>query len=429
MENNLSKRSITFLFGLFVMSMAVALSVKANLGVSPISCIPYIFSVKYPLTMGQTTIIFNVFLILLQILLLRKNYQLFQLIQLPVVIIFGFFTDFSLSLVSDLEVTGYFWQMLLCLFSCALLAFGVFLEVKASITYLAGEGVAMALVKVFKLEFGKAKIGTDSSMVIVGALCSFLFYTKLMGAREGTIIAALLVGFIVRFYNKHIRFVDAIVGIDSAKTTATQADSKGNNLIITISREYGSGGHDIGERVSELLSVPFYDRQLIKLTALKGNYSEKYVKDHEQKISHFLFFELYQQSYAYINEQKSPLDVLFSIQSEIIKEISKNTACVIVGRCANFILKDQPHCFNVFIHADSEFRKKRIAENKDKYNVNTEGLEKMDQEREQYSMHFTGEKWDNAKNYHLTLDSSQLGVEESAQLIVNTIKSLPQYAG
>ena len=211
MITNLVKRVVLFMIGLFIMSLAVALSVKARLGVSPISCIPQVFSVKYPLTLGQLTMIFNVLLILLQMVILRKKYRPFQLIQLPVVVFFGLFIDFSLFLLSDLNVTGYAGRLFFCLLSCAILALGVFFEVKAGITYLPGEGVALALTQTLKIEFGRAKISVDSSMVIVGVLFSFLFFRQLVGAREGTILAAILVGYLVKFYSKHISFIDRIL--------------------------------------------------------------------------------------------------------------------------------------------------------------------------------------------------------------------------
>ncbi len=173
--NTLFIRSVTFILGLFIMAFGVALSVEANLGVSPVSCIPYIFSVKYPLTMGTTTIIFNVLLILMQMMVLRKNYKCIQLIQIPVVFVFGFFTDLTLYLVSGLDVTAYAGQVLLCLSSFAVLAFGVFLEVKARITYLPGEGLALAIADTFKVEFGKCKMGVDSTMVILGTVSSQQF--------------------------------------------------------------------------------------------------------------------------------------------------------------------------------------------------------------------------------------------------------------
>ncbi len=199
---NLAKRIGIFVIGLFVVAFGVALSVKANLGVSPISCVPYIFSQHFPVSMGMTTIVLNVLLILLQILVRRRNYDLIQLVQLPVVLVFGLFTDLTLYLVSGLEVSGYWMQLLLCLLSLVVIAFGVFLEVKAHVTYLPGEGMAMALAETFPVAFGPSKIGVDCSLVVVGVVSSLVLFGGLLGIREGTVLAALAVGALVRVYRK-----------------------------------------------------------------------------------------------------------------------------------------------------------------------------------------------------------------------------------
>lgn len=202
--NKLLLKIVTFTLGLFVMAFGVALSVKANLGISPISCIPYVYSFKLPFTLGELTILFNILLIFLQMIVLRKNYRLVQLVQLPVVFVLGLFIDLTMYMVSDLYVSNYVGQLFLCLLSCVVIAFGVFLEVKANIIYLPGEGLAMAISDTFEKEFGKAKIGVDISMVIVGIMSSFIFLHQLQGIREGTIVAAILVGFIVKFFNKKL---------------------------------------------------------------------------------------------------------------------------------------------------------------------------------------------------------------------------------
>ena len=425
--NNILKRSVVFLSGLFIMALGVALSVKANLGVSPISCIPYICSVKYPLTMGETTILFNVLLILLQIILLRKKYKLVQLVQLPVVFIFGFFTDITLYLTSGINISGYVWQVVLCFLSCAVLALGVFLEVKAKLTYLAGEGLALAIADTFRIEFGKAKISVDSSMVIVGVGSSVALLGQLQGVREGTIVAALLVGFLAKLYGRKLSFVDKLLNSPDEKQPdpATELTS-GNNkkrLIVTISREFGSGGHEIGQLAAKQLGLSLYDKQLIELTAEKGGFTPEYIREHEQKLAHTLLFNLYEQSYASVNAQMPPLDALFLVQSKIIREIGAKESCVIIGRCADFIMKDQPGCFNIFIHANNEYRKKRIVQ---EYGVEAataeKELEKTDRERANYCRHFTGKEWGKASNYNLTIDSSLFGTRKSAEMIVMAIR-------
>ncbi|MDC7124414.1 MAG: DUF6198 family protein [Spirochaetales bacterium] len=207
-KQNIFLRLFEFTLGLFFVAFAISLSVKANLGVSPISCIPYILSQKISLSLGKMTIIFNSFLILLQILILRKKYKLFQLVQLPVVFVLGFFVDLTSFIISSWQFDTYFVRLLICLLSCFILALGVYLEVIAKVTYLAGEGVAVAICTVTNIEFGKSKIIVDSSMVIIGVILSFLFFKKLIGAREGTIFAAILVGMIVKLYTKLIQKIN-----------------------------------------------------------------------------------------------------------------------------------------------------------------------------------------------------------------------------
>ncbi|MBI9104113.1 MAG: hypothetical protein JEY99_16980 [Spirochaetales bacterium] len=211
MKNTLLIRLLIFTAGLFIMAFGVALSVKANLGISPVSCIPYIFSLKYPLTIGALTIIFNIVLILLQIILLRKRYQPFQLFQLLVALVFGFFIDFTMYLLSGVTVPGYTGRLAFCLLSCFLMGLAVFIEVKARLIYLPGEGLALAISETFPIDFGKAKVGADCTMVAVGIISSFVLLHHLKGIREGTILAALMIGSIAKFLKKKILFFDKVL--------------------------------------------------------------------------------------------------------------------------------------------------------------------------------------------------------------------------
>jgi len=154
--------------------------------------------------LGQTTIILNVLLIFLQMLLLRKRYRMFQLVQFPVVFLFGYFIDLIMKYSDWMVPATYAEQAALCLLSCVVLGIGVFFEIKAALTYLPGEGLAMALTQTFGVEFGKTKIGTDSSLVVLGIASSLFFLDELAGIREGTVVAAVLVGYIVRFLHTRV---------------------------------------------------------------------------------------------------------------------------------------------------------------------------------------------------------------------------------
>ena len=192
-----------------------------------------------------------------------------------------------------------------------------------------------------------------------------------------------------------------------------------DNFVITISRQYGSGGHAVGERIAKKLGVAFYDSKLIDLTAIASGFTPEYVEKHEQKLPYGLMDKLYNNNYAYVNEVIPPNDKLFIAQTGVIRNIAANESCVIVGRAADYILKGHKNCFNVFVHADKDFRKKRVEQN---YMVNPNDslrvMAKKDKERDDYSRHYTGKHWDNLNEYDMTVDTSLFGIEATADMII-----------
>ncbi len=201
----LIRRYIFFIFGLFVTGVGVILSTKANLGTSPISSTPYVYSLRFPLTIGNCTIIMHAFFVLLQIALLRKKYQPIQLLQMLMAVIFGYITDFAMLLLSWVSVSGYIGQFALMLLSCVVVALGVAIEVVANVVMLAGEGLASAIAQASSMEFPKAKVIVDVSLVVVAVISSYIFFKDIRGVREGTVIAALLVGPISKIFIKLLK--------------------------------------------------------------------------------------------------------------------------------------------------------------------------------------------------------------------------------
>lgn len=192
MEN--FKRYLLLCMSLFIMSLGVAFSIKANLGTSPISSVPYVVSLIFPITVGMVTIIMHCVFILLQIIILRKNYEFIQLMQLPVALIFGFMTDFSVWLINGITYSSYLTQWLLCIIGIILVAIGVSMEVTANVVTLAGEGLVLAICKVTPIKFGNMKVCFDVTLVVIAILIGILMKGELLGVREGTIAAALFVG-------------------------------------------------------------------------------------------------------------------------------------------------------------------------------------------------------------------------------------------
>ncbi len=421
---NFAKRILVFIIGLFIMALGVSLSIKADIGISPISCVPYIYSLRFSLTIGELTIILNSLFLLAQILILRKKYKIIQFLQLPAVIVFGYCIDITMSLIKNLQPTSYIEQFVLCILSCIVIAFGIFIVIKTRLTYLPLEGLVIVISQTFKKEFGKIKISIDSLMVIIGLISSYAFLYKLEGIREGSIIAALLIGTLIKFYSSKMPIFEKWLADETEKETISESkDNKYNNtFVITISREFGSGGHEIGQHIAKQLGISFIDNELISLTARQTGYTMSYIAENEQKLTNSLLYDLYEQNYAYVNDELPPKDALFLVQSKIIRDLCTKESCVIVGRCANFILKDHPNCINIFIHANNKYRINKI--NKD-YNVKVPftdyHLEVSDEERANYCKHFTNQDWRDIKNYHFTVDSSLYGSKESAEKLVKLI--------
>ena len=195
--------------------------------------------------------------------------------------------------------------------------------------------------------------------------------------------------------------------------------------IITISREFGSGGRTIGHLVAEKLGIPFYDKELIDHIALESGFSPKYIEEHGEHAPGNSIF-----SYAYTHHSVpgimnglSAADFLWNVQCNVILQLAEKGPCVIVGRNADYILKDREDCFHAYIHADKDFRAERIVKlygESEKKPVAR--LTEKDKRRRVNYHHYTGRTWGKAQNYDICLCSSTLGVEACADIIVSLVK-------
>ena len=192
-----------YFVGLFIMTIGIALSVKSNLGVSPVSSIPYTMTCVWGIEMGKATIIFHAALVLIQILLLRKRFKPINLLQVVVGIVFGYFTTFCNYLATFLPSTDNIaMRIVLMLVSTVFIAVGIFFYLPANLIPLAGEGVMQAVSDVTKIEFSKVKMGFDCSMVIISVITCLICIHSLGSVGAGTVIAAFLVGFNLGRVNK-----------------------------------------------------------------------------------------------------------------------------------------------------------------------------------------------------------------------------------
>ena len=419
------KRYLIFLVGLFVNSLGVSLITKANLGTSPISSIPYVLSLNFPFTLGNFTIFFSIFLIVLQLIILRKNFKLEHILQIPVSIIFGYFIDLTMILFSWVNPEAYIMKIVYLIIGCLILGIGVYMEVLADVVMLPGESFVRAIVLTWKTNFGTTKICFDVSMSVIAAALSFVFAGRLAGVREGTVIAALLVGFIARFIGKKLAFLKDMIFPESVsaenenEAKEQTAGTYGKN-VIAIGRQFGSGGHDIGNVLAEKLGYDFYDAEIIQMTAGTTGYTPEFVKKNEEIMTNSLLYDLVNQMYLNTDRQdEAPKDKIFEAECQVVRNLAKKGNCVIVGRCADYVLRNSGNCLKVFFSAPLVSRIRRVAQ---RQNI-SEGeakatVQKNEKLRADNYRYYTRRMWGAAGNFDLSLNTD-LGEE----FIENCIRS------
>ena len=422
------KRYLIFLVGLFVNSLGVSLITKANLGTSPISSIPYVLSLNFPFTLGNFTIFFSIFLIVLQLIILRKNFKLEHILQIPVSIIFGYFIDLTMILFSWVNPEAYIMKIVYLLIGCLILGVGVYMEVLADVVMLPGESFVRAIVLTWKTNFGTTKICFDVSMSVIAAVLSFVFAGRLAGVREGTVIAALLVGFIARLIGKKLAFLKDMIFPESVsaenenEAKEQTAGTYGKN-VIAIGRQFGSGGHDIGKALAEKLGYDFYDAEIIQMTAGTTGYTPEFIKKNEEIMTNSLIYDLVNQMYLNADMQdEAPKDKIFEAECQVVRNLAKKGNCVIVGRCADYVLRNSGNCLKVFFSAPLVSRIRRVAQ---RQNI-SEGeakatVQKNEKLRADNYRYYTRRMWGAAGNFDLSLNTD-LGEEYIENCIRSAMK-------
>lgn len=195
--------------------------------------------------------------------------------------------------------------------------------------------------------------------------------------------------------------------------------------IITISREFGSGGRTVGRMIADRLGIPFYDKELVDQVALESGFAPKFIEEHGEHSPGSSLF-----SYAFIPQGVpgvmnglSTADFLWNIQCSVILQLADKGPCVIVGRNADYILKDRSDCLHAYIHADMDFRADRIVRLYGESEKSPQArLQEKDKRRRVNYQHYTGRTWGQAQNYDICLDSGRLGVEQCADIIIGMVE-------
>lgn len=200
-----------------------------------------------------------------------------------------------------------------------------------------------------------------------------------------------------------------------------------SNTIITIGRQFGSGGHEIGEKLAKAYGIPCYDKELLARAAKESGFCEEMIKNHDERPTNSFLYNLVMDTYSMGYSTGAYVDMpigqrVFLAQFDTIKEVAKEGACVIVGRCADYALSEQANCINIFIYADLDVRIKRIME---KYNLSEKEakdmINKKDKQRASYYNYYSNKKWGQASSYNLSIDSGVLGIDGTVEMLKNFI--------
>lgn len=422
------RRYLLFVASLFINAFGIAFITKALLGTSPITSVTYVLSLFTPFTMGIWTILLNLLFVVLEPFLmtrreLREDLRMY-LLQIPIAFCFGLFIDFSMFMLFWLEPSAYVMKVTVLLVGCVILALGIALEVKANAAMMAGEYFVKTITRRFHGEFGYVKLGFDITLLTIACILSLVFLSDIQGVREGTVVSALLVGPIVHFVSPAYRIFDRWINptIKQADTPSAQH----TNTIITIAREYGSGGHLLGERLAKELGIKLYDREFIRMAAQRSGIDEQYIAKNEQSIPSFwLKCILSKNSEQPVEASLSADDILFVAESRIVQELAAQEPCIIVGRCADFVLKDHPKVVKVFCYSDLKSAVNRCVND---YGIPQEQAEaeirRINRNRIHHYEYYTGQKWGEPHHYHLMLNTGNISLETACKLMKEVYQNI-----
>lgn len=422
--HELLKRYIFFFLGICLNAFGIALFTRSKLGTGPTSCIPYVVSLKSGLSFGTCTFMFNILLLLGQIILLRKNFPRYQLLQFPVTLLFSILIDGAMKFTTFVNTDIYWIALLYNILGCVFRAVGVSCQVVADVVMLSTEAFVKALSDVSKKEFSWIKLFFDVFMAAVAIALSFLLLGRLESVREGTLIIVLLVGPVSHYFTKRLSFTNYVFENESELVFEPKLKiSNSKRIVITVTSEAGSGGRIIAKILGIKLKIPVYDKELVDLIAQEGGFTKRFVQAHNEILYRSTAEAFIQNNFSVENFHSKSYTRLYEAQERVISKLAERQNCIIVGHCSNFILKDNKNVMNILITADM---KNRITYISEKYGLNRHDSQKkirrQDHNTWEFYLHFTNQDWKDSGNYHLCLNSSLFGYEETADIIEDIVK-------
>ena len=433
---NWIKRLIVFCAGQLILALGVVVAVKSALGASPTTGIP---NVIYQILLSKgntslglgtiTTAIYCVY-ILVQLAILRKEFKLHMLLEIAVSFIFGYFLSFGQTLLAFLPAPQtYIMRLVYLIVSIPIMSLGIAVYVTPQISPAPAEGVTAAMSQKTGWPVPKCLLIFDIAIVAIAVALSLIYFHGLVGVREGTIICALTLGPVMKPIMSVIQkplmtFCGTQTKREAAMAQAQAAAFDPGKLIVTLDWEFGSGGYALAYDLAEKLGAKVYSNdELVAMEIEESGLPERFVTEHEKLMRHSAVYDY--STYAYMIQQTlDPLDQLYAAQVRVLRRIAQEEKCaVILGHCGNYILRDDPNCFKVFVHAE---RKDRVARSERQHNLSEEDAERAmhatNRSRSKYHQDFTGEMWGQACYYDLSLSLSAFNRENSSPLVVDAIE-------
>ncbi|MGI6535708.1 MAG: DUF6198 family protein [Eggerthellaceae bacterium] len=418
------KRYLICFLGIFCISFGVALFTKSGTGTSAISVIPYTLSlVLTQLTYGTWVALFNMALALAQAVMLRGKTDWFDIVQqLIFATVFGSIVDLSMWILTNYNPDVYWQCFLTMLVSVPILALGAYLTLISRVGVMAGDGFARTISQVTGKEFAVIRVISDSTMAVIAIIMCLAFWGQLITVREGTICAALFTGTVVGWYSKHLKgFEYALLPNNRAQDQAAKAQTPvpADNFVVTISREYGSGGREIGRMIADTLDVPFYDSEIINRLAAEEGFDPSYVQDNDQRINSSAREAFYRFYAGAVPDSEMPkVEQLYHAEQRVIKRLAAQGSCVIVGRLSNYILRDHQNRLDLFIRANMPEKiahvmaREHLSESAAKAKI-----QKVDHDRAEHCRYFAHREWGDVRNYDASVNTGRYGIQQTGRML------------
>lgn len=404
---------------ILAMSVGIALITRANMGTVAMLCPAYVISAIHgqSLTFGTLLIIMHLMFVAVECILLRSVSGIRILPQLASSVLFGLLLDISMWALHPLQwdggMAGCTLRILQILTGTIIVGLGFCMHIKTDVL-LSADGLAMAFARVLNAKFVPVRLISDLCVVAIAMVFCVYYFGGLRWDMLGigTLISLAGVWYIYRYLSPRMAWLSYFLEANAPGMMheAPIYDTHDTlPLVITIARTHGSGGHEIGLKVAERLGIKFYDKEIITSTAKQLGLSDEAVTDAEQ-------------TYSIRNIGKS--GSIFEAQSRIIRDAAKES-CVIIGRCADYVLRDRPYCLNIFARCDEDYAVTMIR-NKDNLPESQarEVIRLKNTAREKHYNHFTSQKWQDPLHYDLVINTAKIGIDSAVDIICNAVENI-----